>query len=196
MASGSITMSSTPMLYFSVATWISLRTSSTRRAGSSGISSSSFGSPITAAPYFFTSGRIALEPLVLGRHRVDQRLALVGGQARVQHLDDGRVDDQRQVGQLLDQGDGLPHELRLVGQRRAHVHVEQHGPAGHLLLDVDLHPGQVAAAQLQLEDLPAGRVDPLADDRERLVVTDPHRLGRRGQDGVHGLVPLRAFGWC
>ena len=33
MASGSITMSSTLILYFSVATWISLRVSSTRRAG-------------------------------------------------------------------------------------------------------------------------------------------------------------------
>ena len=59
MASGSMTMSSIPILYFSVATWMSLRASSTRRAGSSGISSSSFGSPITAAPYFLTSGRIA-----------------------------------------------------------------------------------------------------------------------------------------
>ena len=38
---------------------MSLRTSSRRRAGSSGISSSSFGSPITAAPYFFTIGRMA-----------------------------------------------------------------------------------------------------------------------------------------
>ena len=36
------------------------------------------------------------------------------------------------------------HQLGLVGQRRAHVHVQQHGAAGHLLLDVDLHPGQVA----------------------------------------------------
>jgi hypothetical protein len=59
------------------------------------------------------------------------------------------------------------------------------------LLDVDLDPGQVTGPQLLLEDLPAGRVDPLADDRERLVVADPHRRGRRGQDGVHGLVPLR-----
>ncbi len=59
MASGSMTMSSTGILYFSVATPMSLRASSTRRAGSSGISSSSFGRPITAAPYFFTSGRIA-----------------------------------------------------------------------------------------------------------------------------------------
>ena len=59
MASGSMTMSSTPILYFSVATWMSLRTSSSRLAGSSGISSSSFGRPITAAPYFLTRGRIA-----------------------------------------------------------------------------------------------------------------------------------------
>src|SRR6185369_11896459 len=59
MASGSITMSSIGILYVPVALPMSLRTSSRRRAGSSGISSSSFGSPITAAPYFFTIGRMA-----------------------------------------------------------------------------------------------------------------------------------------
>src|SRR5208283_820050 len=140
-------------------------------------------------PVLLDQGQDRVQPLVLGGYRVDQRLALVGGQPGVEHLDDGGVDDQGQVGQFLDQRDGLRHQGGLVGERRAHVHVEQHGPAGDLLLDVDLHPGQVAVAQLQLEDLPAGRVDPLADDRERLVVTDPHRLGRRGQDGVHWLVP-------
>jgi len=86
---------------------------------------------------------------------------------------------------LLDQRHGAAHQLGLVGQRGAHVHVQQHGPAVGLFLDVDLDPGQVAVAQLQLEDLPAGRVDPLADDRERLVAADADRLGRRGQDGVH-----------
>src|SRR5581483_4773082 len=57
IASGSITMSDMSMPYFSVATWMSLRVSSRRRAGSVGISSSSFGSPMTAAPYFLTRGR-------------------------------------------------------------------------------------------------------------------------------------------
>ncbi len=59
MASGSITMSSTPISYWPAATSMILRASSTRRRGSTGISSSSLGSPMTAASYRFTSGRIA-----------------------------------------------------------------------------------------------------------------------------------------
>ena len=59
MASGSITMSSSGMPYLPVATSTILRASSSRRWGSSGISSSSFGSAITAAPCLLTSGRIA-----------------------------------------------------------------------------------------------------------------------------------------
>ena len=47
------------MPYFPVATSMILRASSTRRAGSAGISSSSFGSAMTAAPCRLTSGRMA-----------------------------------------------------------------------------------------------------------------------------------------
>ena len=42
-----------------VATSMILRARSRRLRGSSGISSSSLGSAMTAAPYFFTSGRMA-----------------------------------------------------------------------------------------------------------------------------------------
>ena len=79
----------------------------------------------------------------------------------------------------------LPHQLGLVGQRRAHVHVEQHGPAGRLFLDVDLHPGQVAVAQLLLKDLAPGGVDPLSDDAERLRGADHGLPAARRQDGAH-----------
>ena len=59
MASGSNTMSSIGIPYRPVATSTILRASSSRRAGSSGISSSSLGSAITAAPCRLTSGRMA-----------------------------------------------------------------------------------------------------------------------------------------
>ena len=59
MASGSITMSSSGRPCRPVATSTILRTSSRRRCGSSGISFSSFGSAITAAPCRLTSGRMA-----------------------------------------------------------------------------------------------------------------------------------------
>ena len=144
MASGSITMSSMAMPYFPVATSMILRASSTRRRGSSGISSSSLGSAMTAAPYLRDQRQDGLQPLVLGGDRVDQRLALVGGEPGVEHLDDRGVDAQRQVGEALDELDRLDHELGLVHQRGAHVDVEHHGAARHLLRHVDLHPGQVA----------------------------------------------------
>src|SRR5436189_988408 len=108
-----------------------------------------------------------------------------------------RVDDDVLDGDLVLPGGGtdeLAGQLhppgRLLGDLLLVV-----GQAGHLLLDVDLHPGHVALAQLQLEDLAPGRVDPLPDDRKRLVVADPDRLSRRGQDGVHW-VPLPPGGFA
>ena len=82
MASGSITMSSIGMPYRPVAASMILRASSTRRAGSSGISSSSLGSAMTAAPYCLTSGRIASSRSSSAVTELTKRLALVGGQAR------------------------------------------------------------------------------------------------------------------
>ena len=63
-------------------------------------------------------------------------------------------------------------QLRLVGQRNAHVHVEDVRAAGDLLLDVRDDLREVAAAKLLRERLAAGRVDPLPDDAERLVGAD------------------------
>ena len=63
-------------------------------------------------------------------------------------------------------------QLGLVGQRHAHVDVEHRGAAGDLGVHVGLDQGQVAGPQLLLELRPAGRVDPLADDAERLVRAD------------------------
>ena len=50
-------------------------------------------------------------------------------------------------------------------------------PPAELLGDVDLDPRQVAAAQLFLEDLPAGGVDPLTDNAERVVAANPQFPG-------------------
>ncbi|CAB4994253.1 unannotated protein [freshwater metagenome] len=59
IASGSMMMSSIGMPYLPVAVSTMWRTSSSLRIGSSGISNSSFGRAITAAPYFFTRGRMS-----------------------------------------------------------------------------------------------------------------------------------------
>ena len=78
----------------------------------------------------------ALEPVLLARDGVDERLPLVRGEPGLERLDHGRVDAERQVGVLLDEPHGAGEQLRLVGQGDAHVHVEDVCPAGDLLLDV------------------------------------------------------------
>ncbi len=81
---------------------------------------------------------------------------------------------------------GLREELRLVGHRHAHVDVEHVGTALDLGDHVALDRGQVAGAQLLLEDPAARRVDPLADQAEAAVVPEDH-LGAGAAQG--GLVP-------
>ena len=46
-----------------------------------------------------------VQPFVLGRHGVDQRLALVAGQAGLEDLDDRGIQAKRQVARVLDHGD-------------------------------------------------------------------------------------------
>ncbi len=53
-----------------------------------------------------------LEPLVLAGDRVHERLALVGAEAGLERLDDGRVDHERQVGQALHERDRASHAAR------------------------------------------------------------------------------------
>src|SRR5215472_8008143 len=124
-------------------------------------------------------------PFVLGGHGVDQGLALICGQARLEYLDDGGVQAERQVAQRLDELDGLHHQLDLVREWRSHVDVEHHRTACDLLSHIDFNARQVAAPQLLLEDFPTGGVDALADDAERVVPADPHLPGRRRHDGFH-----------
>ena len=113
-----------------------------------------------------------LEPVVLARDRVDERLALVHLETGLERLDDRRVDADRQVGVLLHEPDRTPEQVGLVGQRDAHVDVEHVGAARDLILDVRDDLGQVACSQRLGERLAAGRVDALADDAERLVAAD------------------------
>ena len=125
----------------------------------------------------------ALEALVLAGHAVEQGLALVDGEARLERLDDRRIDRQREVGQRLDELDRVGQDRRLVRQRDARVDVE-HVCAGLDLGDrVPLDAREVAGLHLLHEDLAAGRVDALADDHERLVVPDDDGAGRGADDG-------------
>ena len=81
----------------------------------------------------------------------------------------------------------LRQQLGLVGERHAHVDVEHVGAALDLGLDVALDRRQVAGAQLLLEDAPAGRVDPLADQAERTLVPDDDLGAGAAQDGLEHL---------
>ena len=64
------------------------------------------------------------------------------------------------------------HQADLVRERIADVDVEHVSAAGHLLGHVHLQLREVARLELCLEGLAAGRVDPLADDAERLLGAD------------------------
>ena len=125
------------------------RRSSSRRPaaarGSIGISSS-FASPITAAPCFATIGRIASSRSSSPVTELTSALPWYAREPGLERLDHRRVDAERHVGQALDERDRLPHQLDLVGERVADVHVEHVGAACDLLRDVDLDPRQVAAA--------------------------------------------------
>ena len=125
--------------------------------------------------------------VVLGGDRVDQGTALVDREAGLERLDDRGVDADREVGQLLDHLDRLGQQLGLVGERHAHVDVEDVGAALDLRLDVALDRREVAVAQLLLEDAAPGGVDPLADEGEARVVPDDHLAGGRAQDRAQRL---------
>ena len=113
-----------------------------------------------------------LQALVLAGDGVDERLALVGVEPGLERLDHRRVEAERQVGQALHDPDRLAHQRDLVGQRIADVDVEHVRAAGHLLGHVDLELREVARLEQRLERLAPGRVDPLADDAERLLRPD------------------------
>ena len=140
--------------------------SSSRLSASIGISSSSLGRAMTAASYFLTSGRICSIRSSSAVIELTSARPWYADEPGLERLDDRGVDADRQVGELLDHRDRLGEQLGLVGQRDAHVDVEHVGAALDLGLDVALDRGQVAGAQLLLEDPAAGGVDPLADQAE------------------------------
>ncbi len=94
-------------------------------------------------------------------------------------------------------GDRPGEQLRLVGHRHAHVDVEHVRAALDLGDDVALDRGQVAGAQLLLEDPPAGGVDPLADQAEAPAVAEHHLGAGAAQGGLeqlaHALTRARFF---
>ena len=126
-----------------------------------------------------------LEPLVLAGDRVDEGLALVHGEPRLERLDDRGVDAERQLREPLHERDRLPHQPDLVCERVADVHVEHVGAALDLLRDVGLELRKVAGLELRLECLAAGGVDPLPDHAERLARTDDDGPRPRLDDGIH-----------
>ena len=74
----------------------------------------------------------ALQALLFAGDRIDQRLALVDREPRLERLDDRGVDRQGNVDGLLHQLDAFGEDARLVGERNAGVDVE------HLRARLDL----------------------------------------------------------
>ena len=138
----------------------------------------------------------ALEALLLAGDRVDQRLALVDREPGLERLDDRGVDRERQVGQRLDQLDGVGQDRGLVGERDAGVDVEHVGAGRDLGEDVALDPAEVAGLHLLGQRLATGRVDALADDDERAIEAEHDLAGGGAQDrlGHESASPRRGIG--
>ena len=190
MASGSSRMSSTAMPYSPVATLDDLAGELEAPLGLLGDLEFVVRQRDDGGAVALHERQDRLEPLVLGGHRVDERFALVGRQPGVERLDHRRVDAEGQVGEALDRA-SPPWTISSTSSASGAPMLTSStmAPPATCCGDVDLDTGQVAGAQLLLEDLATGRVDALADDAERLVVADHDLLGGRAEDRVHGACP-------
>ncbi len=139
----------------------------------------------------------ALEALVLAGDRVDQRLAAIDREPGLERGDDRGVDRERHVDQRLHQLHGLGEDARLVRERNAGVDV-QHVRAGRDLRErIGLDLAVVARRHLRRQPFASGRIDPLADDAERLLEADhdllgggaDHRVGHAGRSSLSGSRP-------
>ena len=180
MTSGSTMTSSRGMPWSAARSTICLATAN-RTSGSSEMPVSSFEIATTAAPYLLTSGSTRSRRSSSPVTRVHERLALVDGEPGLERLDDRGVDRQRDVDERLDELDGPGEDRRLVGERDARVDVEHVGAGLDLGDRVALDAAEVAGLHLLGEQLAAGRVDALADDRERPVEADDDLAGRRAR---------------
>ena len=129
----------------------------------------------------------ALQALLFARDGIDQRLALVDREPRLERLDDRRVDRQGNVDGLLHQLDAFGEDARLVGERNAGVDVE------HLRARLDLRERVgddariVALRHFRRQQLAPRRIDPLADHHEAAFEADDDFLFGGGDDGFgHG----------
>ena len=195
MTSGSTTMSWAGMPK-SAARWTIFLATAKRTSGSSEMPVSSLEMATTATLYFLISGRTfssrsssPVTELTSGRPLAVCRPASSapgtdesmqsGVSTRVLHGVDQLRHQDRLDEVVVGVARVLPHQ---VGEDRAGIDVE-HRRAGLGLGDgVGLDAREVVALQLLIEDLAAGRVDPLADDAEGLVEPDDDFLGRRGND--------------
>jgi len=126
----------------------------------------------------------ALQPLLLAGDGVEQRLALVDGESRLEGGDDGGIDGKRHVGQRLHELDRLGQDLRLVRQRDAGIDIEHVGAGLDLGQRIGLDAAVVAGRHLGGQQLAARRIDALPDEHEGTLEADDDLLGRRGDDGV------------
>ena len=128
-------------------------------------------------------GQNAVERVVVAADRVDDRLAVIGAQCRLDRVRLGAIDLQRQIGDALEQGHHV-HERRLfvdVGKPR--VDVEDVRARLFLLDRLAGDVVVVAAAQRLFHRLFAGRVDAFADHADG-VERDRAASGADRGDGL------------
>ena len=148
---------------------------------------SSLGSAMTAAPYFFTSGRISS---IRSSSAVTELTSALPSYAASPASSASTTEESMHSGRSVSSWMSLTaRESRSASSVSGTPMLTSStcAPPATCCRDVELDLRQVARAQLLLELLAPGRVDPLADDAERLVGPDRDRLRRRTQNRVHAL---------
>src|SRR5215472_8462501 len=135
------------------------------------------------------------QALLLAGDRVDERLALVDGESRLERLDDRGVDRQRHIGDRLHELHRLGKDRGLVRQRDAGIHIQHVSAGRHLRERIRLDAAEVAGGHLGREDLAPGRVDALADHDEGTLEAKHDLAGCGADHGIGHEAILLVFAW-
>ena len=116
----------------------------------------------------------AFKALFFASHGIQQWLALIGGNASFERLDDGAVDRERHGDIFLHELDAFGENARLVGQRNTGIDVKHLRARRDLRQRVIQHAGIIAARHFLGHDLAAGGIVALANHDETALIADHH----------------------
>ena len=120
----------------------------------------------------FDQGQYFVQLIPFTIDRIDERLPLIGLQAGLQGIREGRIDAQGDVCDFTYGIDGLFQDLRFVYPGDAHIYIQYVSPFLHLLEGLRLYQLEISLLQGPGQLFSAGGVDTFPDDYERVTGTD------------------------